>query len=132
MKTYIVLIISVFSFIYLNCRPEANQKLEPSFSSISRNIFIKKCSLYTCHSSASFEKSGNLDLSDKESYNNLINFPSSSYPEIKRIVPGKPDESLLLQRLEGKVIIGVPLERNCVTKKEIETIREWIKNGAKP
>ena len=129
MNKYILLILL---FLALNCKKEQNQKLVPTFSSISKNIFIKKCSLYTCHSSAFSDKSGKLDLSDKNAYSNLINIPGSAYPEIARILPGKPDESLLMQRLEGKIVIGVPLERNCVTKEEIAVIREWIKNGAKP
>ena len=129
MHKYIILILM---FSCLNCKKEPAKKLEPAFSSISEKIFVKKCSLYTCHSSAFYDKSGNLDLSGKNTYINLINIPSSTFPEIIRILPGKPDESLLMQRLEGKIIISVPLERNCVTKKEIETIRKWIENGAKP
>lgn len=125
-------VVPILFFLSINCRNKTDQKLEPAFTSISKNIFIKKCSLYTCHSSAFFKNSGNLDLSDKNTYLNLINVPSSTYPEIVRILPGKPDESLIMQRLEGKIIISVPLERSCVTKKEIEIIREWIKNGAKP
>lgn len=129
MNKYIILILL---FLSLSCKKEPKEKLGPTFSSISKNIFIDKCSLYTCHSSAFFDKSGNLDLSDKNAYFNLVNIPSSTYPKIIRILPGKPDESLLMQRLEGKIIISVPLERRCVTKEEIEIIREWIKNGAKP
>ncbi|MDD5773429.1 MAG: hypothetical protein PHX78_08215 [bacterium] len=123
-------IILILLFLSISCTKEPKQKLRPTFSSISRNVFIKKCSLYTCHSSAFADKSGKLDLSGKDSYNNLINIPSKAYPEINRITPGKPDESLLLQRLEGKIIVSIPLERDCVTKEEIDIIREWIKKGA--
>ena len=130
MNKYIILILL---FVSLSCQKEPNKKLEPTFSSISKNIFIKKCSLYTCHSSAFSKKSADLDLSaGKNTYINLVNVPSSTYPEIIRILPGKPDESLLIQRLEGKIIISVPLERDCISKDEIQIIREWIKNGATP
>ncbi len=126
-KFVLFFIILIFT---VNCNKKFKEKLEPSFQSISKHIFIKKCSLYTCHSNAYAEKSGQLDLSDKNAYYRLVNVKSIMYPDIMRIKPYEPDESLLIQRLEGKAIVSVPLERSSVSKQEIEVIKEWIRNGA--
>ena len=104
--------------------------LEPTFSSIYEKIFSKKCALYTCHSSAFANESAELDLMDKTSYSSLVNVKSVMFPDILRIKPGDPDNSLLINRLDGTVIVAPPLERTSVSEKELNIIRTWIKNGA--
>ncbi|MBI5208169.1 MAG: hypothetical protein HY934_10350 [Candidatus Firestonebacteria bacterium] len=104
--------------------------MEPKYSSIEKIFFRKKCALYTCHSSVYYQKSGNLNLSYGEAYNNLVNIHSKLYPDRYRIKPGYPEKSLLINRLEGTLICGVSLERAKVYKEEIEIIRQWIRNGA--
>jgi hypothetical protein len=127
----IIVIVLLFLLSFTSCQPKAEKKLEPTFSSISELIFSKKCALYTCHSPAYYHKSGNLDLSSKDAYFSLVNVRSIVFPDKFRIKPGDPDNSNLINRLEGTVLAGIALERNSIGKEEINVIREWIKDGAK-
>jgi len=77
----------------MGCRPEEKEELKPTFSSISKLIFSQKCALYTCHSPAYYQDSGNLDLSGKDAYFSLVNVRSRLYPDEFRIKPGDPDNS---------------------------------------
>jgi hypothetical protein len=120
----------LFFLILVSCHPEAEKKLEPTFSSISELIFIPKCALYTCHSPAYYQESGNIDFSTKDVYDSLVNVRSNLFPDEFRIKPGDPDNSNLIKRLEGTILAGVPLERSSISQKEINVIRQWIKEGA--
>jgi hypothetical protein len=121
----------LFLLNFANCHPKEEKKLEPTFSSISELIFAKKCALYTCHSPAYYQESGNLDLSTKDAYSSLVNFRSNLFPNEFRIKPGDPDNSNLIKRLEGTILAGIPLERSSIGKEEIKILRKWIKDGAK-
>jgi hypothetical protein len=46
------------------------------------------------------------------------------------IVAGKPDESLLIQRIEGSVGPQMPKNRAPLSAAEIAKVREWIAQGA--
>ncbi len=115
----------------LGCRPKPKEKLKPTFSSISKLIFAKKCALHTCHSPSFYHESGNLDLSDEKAYSSLVNVKSHLYPDEFRIKPHDPDNSILIKRLEGKVWAGVPLERSSLNDEERRTVREWVRRGAR-
>lgn len=117
--------------ILVNCHPtNEEKKLEPTFSSISELIFVPKCALYTCHSQAYYQESGDIDFSTDDSYDSLVNVRSNLFPDEFRIKPGAPDNSNLIKRLEGTILAGVPLERSSISEKEINAIRQWIKDGA--
>ncbi len=124
-------LISLILFFFIGCGVEpAREKLKPEFNSISKNFFKQKCALYTCHSDAFYQKSGNLNLSYQKAYNNLVNIKSKRYPDKFRVKPGSPEESILINRLEGTLICGPTVERSRIEAEEINIIREWIKNGA--
>ena len=116
--------------IIVGCDKKEPDVLKPTFSSIYENIFSKKCAQYTCHSSAFAKESGELDLMKETSYSSLVNVKSVTFPEILRIKPGDPDNSLLINRLDGTIIVAPPLERTSVSENELKIIRTWIKNGA--
>lgn len=46
------------------------------------------------------------------------------------VVPGDPDQSLLIQRLEGTVTPTMPLMAPPLTMPEIDRIKQWILEGA--
>jgi hypothetical protein len=48
----------------------------------------------------------------------------------KVIVPGDPEESVLLQRLRGEVQPRMPLNRPSMSEEEIAVIETWILEGA--
>ncbi len=128
MDKFIICLLFLLNFA--SCHPKEEKKLEPTFSSISELIFSKKCALYTCHSPAYYHKSGNLDLSSKDAYFSLVNVKSIVFPDKFRIKPGDPENSNLINRLEGTVLAGIALERNSISKEEIKILRKWIKDGA--
>lgn len=49
----------------------------------------------------------------------------------KNVIPGNPDGSVLVQRIEGKLQPQMPLGQTPLTKNQIQTIKNWIQDGAK-
>ncbi len=97
------------------------------FSIIQENVFNQNCALSGCHlgGSAPF----GLDLSEGNSFGNLVNVPSQEIPELMRVNPGKPDSSYIIWKLEGRPeIVGarMPFGRDPLPDELIETIRRWI------
>jgi hypothetical protein len=93
---------------------------EPSYYRDVRPILNKSCT--TCHQAAS--KSSGLDL--------------TSYRGFKQggkrgvaFVEGSPDESLAIKFMTGALKPTMPLGGPPLADREIETIREWIRVGAK-
>lgn len=78
-----------------------------------------------CHQPA--KASGKLDLT---SFKNLLTSGESGTPAV---VPGKPDDSYLLQQItpDEKGQAAMPKEKPPLGKKEIEQVRRWIEQGAK-
>jgi hypothetical protein len=104
--------------------------LAPTLSSIQANVFSVSCAVAGCHggSSAQF----GLRLDPGFSAGNLINVPSPRAPNLIRVVPGNPDASFLIQKLEGTQSLGerMPLFGPYLPQSTIDVIREWIRNGA--
>ena len=68
------------------------------------------------------------------SYANLVNVASHEVPSLKRVEPGDPDNSYLVQKIEGTAAVGgrMPLGRAPLTAAQIALIRQWISEGADP
>jgi WD40 repeat protein len=90
-----------------------------AFSSQVAPILQKNC--LACHSSAA--KMGGLVM---ESYDTLIKGGAHGAP----IVPGKADESRIVQMLEGKVPPRMPFGGDPLPPADIATIKAWINAGA--
>jgi hypothetical protein len=111
--------------------------LEPTFSSIQRDIFNSTDSAgrracTACHTGA--QPSAGLNLSDATSYASLVNVPSRNKPGAIRVVPGDPTNSYLIQKIEGAPgIVGERMPRTggpFLTEGQISIIRRWIELGA--
>ncbi|HIQ06275.1 MAG TPA: c-type cytochrome, partial [Anaerolineae bacterium] len=91
---------------------------EISFSADVMPILQSRCSM--CH--------GALGGWSAESYDKVVN--SGDHGPV--IVPGKPDESLLVEKLLGKQKIGDPMPPSGLpmTQEEKDVIIEWVKAGA--
>lgn len=89
----------------------------PSFERDIRPIFRAHC--FDCHG-ATEDKKGGLDL-------RLVRFQLTGGEAGPALVPGKPDESYLLERIRSG---EMPPGEGKVTPKEIETISKWIAAGA--
>ena len=75
-----------------------------------------------------------MDLSEGESYGNIVNVASKEVPALMRIEPGDPDNSYLVQKIEGTAAVGgrMPLGGNMLPIATIALIRQWIDEGAEP
>src|SRR6201996_995561 len=102
--------------------------LSDDFESLQENIFTPICSV--CHAGGSAPQGLRLDAAN--SYNLLVGVPSTEVPSILRVKPGDPDNSYIIQKLEGHAAVGaqMPLGGPYLTTDTIAFIRQWISNGA--
>jgi hypothetical protein len=114
-------------------------QLEPTFSSIQRDIFntrdlAGRQACTDCHSDQGRTPSGGLVLLDGRSYDSLVTRPSTGKPGATRVIPGDPDNSYLVKKLEGAAdIAGVRMPRGTgpfLTPGQMLVIRRWIQQGA--
>jgi hypothetical protein len=102
--------------------------LGPTFDSIQQNILTPVCE--QCHSGATAPAGLRLDAAN--SYTLLVGVPSREQPAILRVRAGDPDNSYLIQKLEGRAAIGerMPAGLPPLPQAEIDVIRSWIASGA--
>ena len=114
--------------------------LQPTLSSIQREIFNKpdstgRLSCTQCHTNAGRTPSGGLLLIEGQSFQALVNQPSRAKAGATFVVPGDPDNSYIIQKLEGAPsIVGVRMPRGAgpfLTAGQMSIIRRWIQLGAK-
>jgi len=63
------------------------------FSELQKNIFTTSCAISGCHTQPNPQR--NLDLSEGKAYSNLINVQSEHFPNLKRVLPGNYEQSVL-------------------------------------
>jgi hypothetical protein len=111
--------------------------LEPTFSSIQEEIFSSgdssgRPACTNCHNAVGSRFNG-LDLSPAVSYSNLVNVASRAKAGAVRVIPGDPENSYLIHKLEGRsTIAGVrmPLGGPFLETGQIQVIERWIEIGA--
>jgi len=101
----------------------------PNFSEIQANVFTPSCATAGCHSGAG--ASAGLNLEAANSYTMLVGIASSQDAGIQRVNPGNPNNSYLVQKLEGTTATGgqMPLG-GALPQSDIDVIRQWIMDGA--
>ena len=112
-------------------------QLKPTFSSIQTEIFENgdssgRPACISCHNAAGQFFTG-LNLTHAVAYANLVNVASRGKPSAIRVLPGEPDNSYLIHKLEGgPAIVGLrmPLNGPYLTAGQIAVIRRWIEEGA--
>lgn len=113
-----------------NGRPagEDTGTLEPTFQSIQARVFTPVCT--GCHAGAAAPLG--LRLEEGASYALLVNASSVEVPALRRVQPGNPDASYLIQKLQGTAAVGgrMPLNAPPLPQATIDVIRQWITNGA--
>ncbi len=104
--------------------------LQPTWRSIQDNIFTPRC--ITCHQGSGAP--ANLQLDEDNSFNMLVNIPSSQLSNILRVAPGDADNSYLVQKLEGTQAVGgrMPQGGPFLEQSEVDVVRQWINEGANP
>jgi mono/diheme cytochrome c family protein len=100
------------------------------FSEIQSNVFTPTCAVSGCHTGAGAPQG--LRLDEANSYGLLVDQPSSQVPATLRVAPGDPDNSYLIQKLEGTASVGaqMPLNGTPLEQSTIDIIRQWITDGA--
>ena len=105
--------------------------LQPTLASIQDNVFTVTCAVPGCHGGGGAQQG--LRLDPGFSAGNLINVHSPQNPNLIRVVPGDPDASFLIQKLQGADgLLGerMPDGGPYLTTATINVIRQWIQDGA--
>jgi hypothetical protein len=112
-----------------NGRPGGgSDELTATLQSIQDNVFTPICT--ACHVGASAPQG--LRLDEGNSYNLLVGIASTEVPSLQRVQPGDPDNSYIIQKLEGHAAVGaqMPLGGPPLPEATIAVIRQWITDGA--
>ena len=101
----------------------------PTLDEIQAAVFAPSCA--SCHTGpAGPMMPAGLDLSNADaSFAGLVNTPSVGNALIDRVEPGQPDNSYLIQKMEGNAG-GIMPPTGMLNQSVINDIREWIQNGA--
>ncbi len=113
--------------------------LEPTLSSIQREIFSAgdasgRQACAACHTDQGRAPSGSLVLLDGRSFQSLVGAASRFKGDATLVVPGDPDHSYLIHKLEGTAdIAGARMPRGgpYLSDGQILIIRRWIALGAR-
>ena len=108
-------------------------------SSNVQPIVDQSCAVAGCHLGP--VSAQGMDLSAGKTFSSTVEVKSKEIPRLLRITPGKPDDSYLVQKIEGRPGIaglqeppgcpGPPLNgAQCPSVEDITVIRQWITEGA--
>jgi hypothetical protein len=111
--------------------------LEVTFSSIKTEILettdlAGRTACGNCHNNVGRVPAAQLNLRT-DPYTALVGVPSRLRPGATLVIPGNPDDSYLIRKLEGRDINGVRMPQNgppYLTAGQIRVIRRWIEIGA--
>jgi hypothetical protein len=112
--------------------------LQPTFSSIQHEILETgdssgRLACTQCHNAVGSRFNG-LDLSSAVAYTNLVNAAVREKAGATRVIPGDPENSYVIQKLEGRAGVGARMPFNSpayLTDGQILVIKRWIELGAK-
>jgi len=111
--------------------------LEPTFASVQAQIFESTDSAgrracTTCHTNVGRTPAAGLNLAHDAAYNSLINAASTRKPGATLVVPGAPDQSYIVRKIEGTSDTGarMPLGGPYLTDGQIVILKRWIAEGA--
>ena len=101
----------------------------PTFSDIQASVFTPSCATSTCHAGGAPAAGLNLDAAN--SYTMLVGIQSGQDPAFVRVLAGSPDNSYLVQKLEGSASGGgIMPPGGALSQTNIDMIRQWISDGA--
>ena len=106
----------------------------PTLSGDVQPILTANCAFSGCHAGAS--PAQGMNLSDGQTYTNTVNVASNELPSMDRIEPGDPDNSYLVNKVQGtQAGVGggggqMPLGGTPLTTEQVDAIRAWVAAGA--
>jgi uncharacterized protein (TIGR03118 family) len=104
-----------------------------TLAQLQSSIFTPQCA--GCHDGSGATLPGSMNLSsESSSYAALVNVASVLEPSLKRVQPGDPTNSYLVQSLEGTQTAGnrMPDGGPYLDQATINTVQSWIQAGAGP
>lgn len=113
--------------------------LEPTFASVQSQIFEStdvagRQACVNCHTNVGRNPSGGLNLAHAVAYDQIVNVVSARKPGAMRVIPGDPENSYLVQKLQGSAgIVGVRMPQSgppFLTDGQILILKRWIALGA--
>ena len=115
-------------------------ELTTTFASIQQNIFAApdssgRVACTGCHTSVGRTPSAGLDLSGASAHAQLVNAASNGKPGAVRVIPGDPENSYLIHKIDGRPgIVGLRMPRGTtgpfLTDGQVRVIKRWIEIGA--
>jgi hypothetical protein len=100
-----------------------------TFTEVFDDVLSQSCAFSTCHGGSA----GAPFLRESQAaYESLVDVESNSKENAILVVPGNPDESYLIQKIENSEgIDGESMPPSSpLTDETIERIRSWIEDGA--
>ena len=112
--------------------------LEPTFASVQAQIFESTDSAgrracVVCHTNVGRTPSGGMNLAHDGAYDQIVNVASARKPGAIRVIPGDPENSYLVHKVEGNPdIVGVRMPQGgpYLTDGQILILKRWIAIGA--
>jgi hypothetical protein len=113
--------------------------LEPRLSSIQRLVFEApdgsgRAACSGCHSATGRPPAAGLNLVGATAHGNIVGAASTTKSGALRVIPGDPDNSYLIHKIEGRSgIVGERMPRTggpYLTDGQVRIIRRWIELGA--
>ncbi len=114
-----------------NASPPSPPAPAVSFAQLQSQIFTPICS--GCHSGVGTSLPGSMNLTAGNAFASLVNVASIERPTLKRVNPGDPASSYLIQKLEGSAGIAgarMPFGGPFLDQTSIDQVAAWISQGA--
>jgi hypothetical protein len=104
----------------------------PTLDDIQAAVFMPTCAVSGCHTGpAGGTLPAGMDLTSADaSFANLVGIASLQQPSLSRVGAGDPDNSYLIQKIEGNAGSRMPLGGTPLDQAVIDDIRQWISDGA--
>ena len=113
--------------------------LAPTFSSVQSQVFettdvAGRQACVNCHTNVGRNPSGGLNLAHAVAYDQIVNVASARKPGAIRVIPGDPENSYLVHKIEGRSgIVGSRMPFSgppFLTDGQILILKRWIALGA--
>jgi hypothetical protein len=103
---------------------------EPTLTYLQPEVFTPTCAFSSCHGAVAPQKA--MSLAAGRTYASVVDQESTTNPGVKRVAPGDPDGSLLLQAVLGIApdVRPMPLNSPQLDATRLRMLREWIASGA--
>ena len=108
-----------------------NAQATVTLTQLEQNIFTPICSV--CHTGQGTSLPGSMNLTAGHVYASLVNVASVEQPNVKRVAPGDPTNSYIIEKLEGAPGISgsrMPLGGPYLDQATIDMVSTWISQGA--